>query len=287
MQVQRCRSCSLMFQQPQPPDDVLKAIYHDAYALENSFGENRETFSRMKELMAMRYLEFFQENLLARQMIDGAATRRRMSFQGLKLLEVGCGSGHFLSEARKAGFEVQGIEISPHAAKIAGEKIGLEAVSVGSLETVAFKAESFDICVLIDVIEHLREPAKALRTINRLLKPGGVLFLVTPSTDSLSFKVMKRNWMEFKQEHLYYFGDKNIRLLLEKEGFSGIFTTPSRKLLNLEYLLCHCERFSSRFLAVVSNIIRKWAPKVILDKQVFLPSAGMWVLAARAARGAP
>src|SRR5262249_14732223 len=158
-----------------------------------------------------------------------------------RLLEIGCGTGELLAEAAELGFDVVGIEISAHAVRIARERLGPGngVVLQGSLDDTRLREHSFDACVLSDVIEHLRDPLDALRRVHLYLRPGGVILIATPSLDSWSARMMGRNWMEFKLEHLTYFSAATIGAALGRAGYGDIVICPNEKVLTAEYIHAH------------------------------------------------
>src|SRR5262249_55101502 len=153
----------------------------------------------------------------------------------LSLLEVGCGHGNMLLEARDRGYEIHGLEYSADATLVANRKLGADVVRVGAIGAEPFAAGSFDVCILADVIEHVRDPARFIQDIWRLLKPGGAVFIATPSTDSWSARLLGRHWMEYKPEHLFYFGRKTLTRLLTNAGFDHIEVASGRKVLTPDY----------------------------------------------------
>ena len=101
---------------------------------------------------------------------------------------------------------------------------------------------SFDVCVLADVIEHTRDPMATMLRAWELLKPGGTLFLATPSLDSWSGRLMRQRWMEFKPEHLFYFDERTVRTLLLAAGFTDVHVSAGRKTLSPDYVFAHFDR---------------------------------------------
>ena len=89
-----------------------------------------------------------------------------------RLLDVGCGPGLLLDEARTAGYDVVGVELSREAAQHARDALGLDVHEV-ALEDFD-DAVGFDVVVLADVIEHVDDPVGAIARCADLLRPGGV-----------------------------------------------------------------------------------------------------------------
>ncbi len=104
-----------------------------------------------------------------------------LSFVGYNksVLEVGCSTGYITKILAERGCDVVGIELDPDAAKLAEQ--WAERVVVGNIDEGEVwnyvKDESFDVVLLGDVLEHLRDPLTSLRQAVRKLKPSG--FIVT------------------------------------------------------------------------------------------------------------
>ncbi|HYG28033.1 MAG TPA: bifunctional 2-polyprenyl-6-hydroxyphenol methylase/3-demethylubiquinol 3-O-methyltransferase UbiG [Caulobacteraceae bacterium] len=126
-------------------------------------------------------LAFIREQALARFGRDGAL---RAPFEGLKLLDIGCGGGLLAEPMRRLGFEVTAVDASErnvqvaaaHAAEV-GLDIDYRAATAEQLEAEA--AGPFDVILNMEVIEHVADPGEYLRTTARLLAPGGLMIVAT------------------------------------------------------------------------------------------------------------
>jgi SAM-dependent methyltransferase len=244
MAIEACAACGLIVQNPQPSDDQLAAIYGSNYFIGSSETDRLGAqFDLVKRATAALQLDE----------IAGYLRAHRQASDGLSLLEVGCGHGNMLLEARNRGYDVHGLEYSADAARIANRKLGVNAIRIGTIGQDTFAEDSFDICILADVIEHVRDPADFLRHVRRILKPGGVIFIATPSTDSWSARLLGRQWMEYKPEHLFYFDRNSIERLLQSAGFDHIESYAGKKVLTMDYVIGHFDKFPvpvlSRLLA--------------------------------------
>jgi 2-polyprenyl-3-methyl-5-hydroxy-6-metoxy-1,4-benzoquinol methylase len=204
---------------------------------------------------------------------------RHVSANAPILLEVGCGCGEFLVEAQRRGFEVSGIEISSYAAETANHRLGMERVTVGTLGGVYLPETTFDVVVFADVIEHVRDPLEFLRRVYTLLKPGGIVFLVTPSLDSWSARLLGHRWMEYKVEHLFYFSKSTIQLALEKANFVRVTTLPNVKVLSVDYVYHHFRRFPVSLLTSWVALVRKLIPERFAHRHVRLVASGLVAIA--------
>ena len=139
----------------------------------------------------------------------------------IRLLDVGCSSGAFLTIANKLGFQVEGVEPAPQAAQSACFS-GLK-VHQGFLEDIKFPANTFDIVTMFEVIEHVRDAFSLLNECHRIIKPGGLLMVGTANTDSWTARIMKSRWEYFDISrhggHISFFNPQAIRVLAERSGF--------------------------------------------------------------------
>ena len=206
----RCCFCDLVFVSKQPDLDEIKKIYsfdagyHKKYACEE--GDLRWEIAR-----ARRHL--------------GDIRRHKASG---RLLDIGCSAGFFLKEARAAGWEVCGVELSEDTAAIARRRFGLD-VRTGTLTDDLFAPGSFDAVTLWDVVEHLKDPTSILTIARQLLKHDGILFIDTPNIDGLfprlSYKVaaLLDYWPHPEPPgHLFQFSKKTIGRLLERVGLQVV-----------------------------------------------------------------
>lgn len=262
--LRRCQDCGLRYLDPQPDDEVLAGIYTQDYFIGERTPELEVRVSRLKQGTAGLYLDA----------LEGCLGRR-----GGTLLELGCGEGDFLVQARQRGWETQGLDISVHCAARANERLGVEAVQAGVLEQAGFPAQSVDVVACFDVIEHVRDPLAFLRRVYALLRPGGVLCAVTPCVDSLSARVMGRLWMEYKVEHLYYFSRLSLSRALERTGFVPLEMRPNRKVLDMDYICLHFVRCPVPGFSPLFRGLRACLPEALALRPFSIPAGGVLVMA--------
>lgn len=157
---------------------------------------------------------------------------------GQRLLDIGCGNGDFLANARDAGWDAIGIDADPEAVVIARQR-GLD-VSTGSIELFAGQTDCFDAITLSHVLEHLHDPGQMMRAVHRLLKPGGVLFVDTPNIQSSGARLWDRNWRGLEPpRHLVIFSMAGLIGMLKSAGFEQVETrrrTAVRRSIYLDSL---------------------------------------------------
>lgn len=246
---------------------VLKTIYSDKYFLGEPGSRDARRRANMKSATGALYID---------------TLARLVPPEGTHLFELGCGQGEVLREARNRGFRVSAVEISIHAAAAANRLLGMPAVTIGTIEKVPLPANRFGAVLAADVIEHVRDPESCLRRIYELLAPGGALLLITPSLDSWTRRILGHRWMEYKIEHLYYFSPQALRRLLDRCGFEDVRIVPSRKVLTLDYLARHFDRFRVPVLTPLLLFLRRWLPGSIAHRHLLLPAGGLMATARKA-----
>jgi SAM-dependent methyltransferase len=205
----RCAQCGLIYANPRAPEAAILGRYSSDYFWKEylpSLGVVDGTFDLTR---------FDARHASVLKMIADEAPGRR-------LLEVGCGAGFFLKAAARAGWQVEGIELSTEASRFAVERLELP-IRRERAEDAPIKPASFDAAAMFDVIEHLFDPRAVLTAIARALAPGGTLVISTPNIDAASRYLLGRDWAVLSPlEHVYYFSEDSLRRLLEATGFSDV-----------------------------------------------------------------
>lgn len=167
------------------------------------------------------------------------------------LLDVGCGAGSFAAACKERfGCEACGVEIVPEMAKIAESRLD-RVFNQDALEAFAqIPEDKFDLITFTDVLEHLVEPAEALRACARLLAKDGVVLASLPNIrywHAFSRILFDKDFPYedsgiFDRTHLRFFTRKSIPRLFEAAGYevvslTGINPSPGRKFRLLNAVL--------------------------------------------------
>jgi ubiquinone/menaquinone biosynthesis C-methylase UbiE len=152
--------------------------------------------------------------------VSGSLPNELIKTKG-KVLDVGCGAGNYTVIIKKSApkLKVYGVDISKQAIKKAKKDFPDINFSVAGANKLPFPNNSYNAVVMKCVLEHLKNPSKALAEVKRVLKPGGLFYSITPlegekyilnSSKELSWKY---------QGHYQRFSKESILSLFENNGF--------------------------------------------------------------------
>jgi len=131
-----------------------------------------------------------------------------------RILDVGAGTGDFLSVAKNNGWQTIGVEPSEKAKEIAKNK-GVSFVD----QTSELENHSFDVISMWHVLEHVPDLDKQIKELKRLLKPTGTLIIAVPNFKSFDAKHYGKFWAAYDVPiHFWHFSKTAIKLLFEKEA---------------------------------------------------------------------
>lgn len=194
---ERCHGCGVVFRNPRLPPSERLSIYVDKVLPDS-----------LKELMPRNQVHYAH--------ILREIGRLYPQDAGRRLFDFGCGSGGFLLEAQKAGFEVMGLELNKDLAAFVRGRYGIP-VHQGLIDDPAFAAERFNIILSAQVFEHLLDPRQTLLDLKQhLVKPGFVLIEVP---NQLAIKETLRRGETLDDSHLFYFSARALSAMLENCGF--------------------------------------------------------------------
>lgn len=270
--IRKCgrEECGLLWLDPAPrADEVMKAYqdYHthvsstDGRITEDSASRIRQVLKPLDQLLRDAYLSakygypsrlpnwpsFFTWFLPVRRKYYSSSIAYLPYLVGGVLLDVGSGNGSFLWRMHKLGWEVQGVEPDAAGAAAALRHYGLE-VYQGELHSRQYPDHSFDAVTLRSVIEHVHAPGVLLRECYRILRPGGLLVVITPNSQSLGARFFKQAWRGLEPpRHIHIFSPRALTQIVSEAGFELIdlqTTAHDRYILSASYAIAKGRRFS-------------------------------------------
>lgn len=209
----KCLICGLIFSNPIFEPDKILSLYSESY-----FYYKGETKHLKKT-----YGEYLKKILTDKE--PGK----------IKLLDIGCGNGFFLEEAREQGIEeVYGIEPSRKTAEKA-LKWFRGRIKVDILKPNLFKPSTFNVVCCFHTLDHVVDPNKFLRIVFNILKKNGVAFFIVHNSNGLSVKLFGEKSPIFDIEHIFLFNSKTLTNIFLKNGFKVIKVDNLKNTYSIAY----------------------------------------------------
>lgn len=192
----KCKKCSFVFSQKIPSDEELQTYY-------KNYGSGQH--DSISPITIKRYHE----------LLDQFEPYRSSG----NMLDVGCGSGHFLATAKERGWTVYGTEYPESLCEVCRRR-GIN-IQRGPLKTANYGGMAFDVITSFEVIEHIYTPKEELAKFFELLRPGGMVYCTTPNFNAIQrFQLGPEFNILAYPEHLSYYTKDTLRRVFKNAGFS-------------------------------------------------------------------
>ncbi len=216
----RCEECTVQYSEHTPSEQELPAHYGEYYFHGDPAGypayEADELVHRSR---ATHYLR------------DLAAHQQRAG----RLLDVGCATGFFIDEARRAGWQVRGIDVSAWAAGYARERLNLDVMQ-GAFPHPALEGTPFNAVTMFNVLEQLPDPRAAEQALRRMVAPGGIVALETWDADALVVRLAGMHWHKYRpRETPIYLNRRSLLRLFPSPCWTLIEYRARTKWIRLEH----------------------------------------------------
>jgi 2-polyprenyl-3-methyl-5-hydroxy-6-metoxy-1,4-benzoquinol methylase len=202
----RCVGCGQIWLNPRPAVEALDTIYPSTYYAYN-YDQISALARKGKELIDSRKM---------RGILSRAGSRPE------RYLDVGCGDGRYLDVLAKRGVPKEGLfglELDEDVVARAQDR-GIQVWCERVEDCERFAPSTFDLITMFHVIEHVAEPRAVLERLATWLRPGGVLALETPNTDSLDARMFVDGyWGGYHiPRHWHLFRPETMTTILEQVG---------------------------------------------------------------------
>lgn len=245
----QCEDCRLKFTNPRPVVENISKYYEST-----EYDSHKEQGSTLTDSIYNLVRKFALRNKL--NLINSIQQEKG------KLLDVGCGTGHFLEICSKNRWETVGIENNKNAREIAISNSSSEVFE--NLDLIEEKKE-YDVITLWHVLEHLHELEETMLKFRKLLRKDGHLIIAVPNCDSWDSTNYKEKWAAYDvPRHLYHFNQLTINKLAKNCKFTVKEVLPMK--LDAFYVSLLSEKYlhgKNRFLnAFISGLkSNRWAKK--------------------------
>ncbi|RTY95877.1 class I SAM-dependent methyltransferase [Flavobacterium sp. GT3R68] len=201
----------MLITSPQPDENNLPAYYESDDYISHTDGKRslfEKAYHFVKDIALKNKLD----------LINDLHTEKG------SLLDIGAGTGDFLTVAKNNGWSITGIEPSDKAKNIAIKK----GVSF-SEKSQNLENNSFDVITMWHVLEHVPNLDAQIKELKRLLKPNGTIIIAVPNFNSYDAKHYGKFWAALDvPRHLWHFSKTAIKLLFEKERMKLVKVLPMK-----------------------------------------------------------
>lgn len=208
-EVVKCIDCRFVFTRSIPSERELFEYYLDHHSTQPATSRRRRSISlRVKYWMLSQLIQWMSP----RQPI-------------IRTLELGCGDGLFLETVQdNPRFHATGLDVCQKSVEKALQKV-LDAHH-SDLESKHYPDNTFDFIFAFHQLEHVQNPERLVLEMQRILKPGGYLFLALPSISHLGARLAGRRWKHLTPpEHLWYFSPRTLSRFVTRLGFRATFSS--------------------------------------------------------------
>jgi SAM-dependent methyltransferase len=193
----RCVECGLVRSDPAADASALEALYKESRSFDAEEANLRRTYGRY-----LRRLDAYRQG------------------SGGRLLEIGSGTGFFLLESQKDGYEVTGVEPS-HAAAHENPAVAEQIVN-DVMRPGLFPAESFDVVCLFQVFDHVSNPNLLLAECRAVLQPGGLILALNHDVEAVTNRLMRDRSPIVDVEHTFLYSRDTMRMIFERNDLEVV-----------------------------------------------------------------
>ncbi|MDR1983894.1 MAG: class I SAM-dependent methyltransferase [Prevotellaceae bacterium] len=241
--VYMCQQCEFLFTNNFPSNNSIGKYYDNPKYISHS--DTKQGFINKLYHFVRAYVIKRKLNFVCRQ----------AGKKNGKILDIGCGTGYFLNEAKRKGWETAGIEKNEQARKSATEHFNLFVKH--ETHIYEFPKDSFDVITLWHVLEHLEDLSEIMEKIYDLLLSDGIAVIALPNCSSYDARHYKTYWAGYDlPRHLWHFTPKTMELLAKKFNFNIVYKKPMH--------------FDSFYVSILSEKYKRHTYVIAFIKAMFI-----------------
>lgn len=235
-QVMECQSCHLRFTNPRPKASEAGPYYKSENYISHSNTEKgfiNQLYQRVRNITLKLKTNWIESEKKGDK----------------NILDIGCGTGHFLQACQERGWHIHGMELDPSTAQKAAQLTGK---SIYPHLTHIPESDTFQVISLWHVLEHVYEIHEYFTFFKKNLAPNGKLLLALPNCNSYDAQYFQEYWAAYDvPRHIYHFTPETIQAIAKQYGFS---------LKEKKGLI-----FDSFYISLMSHEYQRGSKKIILS----------------------
>ena len=234
----KCKNCGLIRPYPLPyHEDNKLGIYDNP--------ENIRYYNAKEKIIeddSFEYKYYFKYFRPFIQLID------KYKIKG-KSLDIGCGAGHLLKLLSEKGFDSEGLDVSRKLINALKNKFKVYCCDINDKR---LKEDGYNLITSNQVLEHIENPEKFVKRLNKLLVKGGYTIIAVPYLKGLVPNILRTKWYGLGYgQHLNFFSKKSLKIMFERNGFE----ICEIKILIVNYDHPKFPRFINLFAEILSGMI--------------------------------
>ena len=210
--ITRCRTCGFLYTNPKPSDERLGSYYESSEYISHNKKSN-SLINRIYKI-ARRFTVKSKVGMIKKYTLNQST-----------LLDIGCGTGEFINEAKINNWEICGVEPGNLARQSAEELAEIKIYK----DIAEIEKKKFDAITMFHVLEHVSDLNGTMKKIRKLLHKDGSLFIALPNSASWDSQKYKEHWAAYDvPRHLYHFNQETATLLFKKHKLNILETIPMK-----------------------------------------------------------
>ena len=208
LEIYRCTACTHRYLSPRVKFDVAEKIYMDDKTASDIYTQPLQI-----EIDEIKY----QYGLDLVEQLSPSSKN--------KIMDLGCGAGTYLKMAERNGWkQCIGVDINQRYSDIYNGSEGIQFIN-SSFEALdpAKIGTDYDVIAMWSVLEHLYDIHAILGSLHKMLRTGGLLFILVPNIESLATRLMRERSPTFAWKHVSHFSPASLKTLMKRHHFECIF----------------------------------------------------------------
>ena len=214
-----CRNCGLIRLNPYYDEETLAKFYDSEYDLIYRTKKSPKKIFKEQQTRGGGYI---------RTLLDNGITLNNKT-----VYEAGCAMGGILQAFKNENCKIKGVDYNSRLIE-SGRKKGLN-LETGGIEKLQNEPPA-DIIILSHLIEHILNPVKFLTQIKEILKQDGILYIITPTIETIETEYLNNIFFYLQNAHIYNFSKNTLKYLVELCGFEIIYQNVDKG----EYIVKKC-----------------------------------------------